>query len=142
MPEAKENYCRHPDNIFIEQIERVPMIKIIFCFVSLFFLFCSSPTESTWYNSALSTRVIVEKIIVTHNTDRTLYLFIVERGIIGDWAPHFDEPKVQKFDSIIIEFSEIYYITDPVKSRDEVVIHFWDDSNKSRTEVYNKLLTI
>jgi hypothetical protein len=120
----------------------MPLLKIITFFILLFFISCSSPTDSDWSDFALSTQVIDEKIIITNNTNRTLYLFIVERGIIGEWVPHFDEPKVQKFDTIIIEFSEIYYLMDPLKSGDEIIIYFWDDSVKSGAEIHNKLITL
>ena len=117
---------------------------INFCFLLLLFLFvsCSSPTDPL--ENALSFESINSKLVVTNHSSETLYLFVVQRGTAAsiNWSPQFSDPKVLKYDSIIINFSDIYYGDKTVKSGDEVIVYYWDDSNKSKPNFHNKVIVL
>lgn len=77
-------------------------IKTTCYFVLLLFLFmaCSNPVVTT--ENALSVKTLEDQLKITNNGNKTLYLFVVERGIAAviDWIPQFSDPKVLKYDSI------------------------------------------
>ena len=118
--------------------------KIIYYFVLLLFFFvsCSSPTDPM--ENAFSFESFNSKLKITNNTNKTLYLFVVQRGTAAaiNWLPHFNDPKVLKFDSILIDYKEIYYGDKTVKSGDEVIVNYLDDSNKSKPNIYSKVIVL
>ena len=117
---------------------------IVYYFVLLLFILvsCSSPTDTT--ENSLSFVTLDGQLKITNNSNQTLYLFIVERGTAAaiNWAPHFNDPKVIKFDPILIDYKEIYYGDKTVKSGDEVIVNYWDDSNKSNPNIYSKVIVL
>lgn len=115
-------------------------ITYYFVLVIIIFISCSSPSEPT--ENALSFESLEGHLKISNNSNKTIYLFVVERGILINWAPHFNEPKVLKYDSILIDYSEIYKGEEPVKSGDEVIVNFWDDSNKSKPDIYSRVVVL
>ena len=117
---------------------------IKFCFLLLLFLFisCSSPIDPL--ENALSFKSMNNKLVVTNNTGETLFLFAIQRGTAAsvNWAPHFNDPKVLKYNIAIIEYKDIFYGDKTVKSGDEVIVYYWDDSNKSKPNIYSKVVVL
>jgi len=117
---------------------------INFSFLLLLFLFisCSSPTNPL--ENVLSFESFNSELKISNGSSKTLYLFVVQRGTAAaiNWAPHFNDPKVLKYNSILINFSDIYYGDKTVKSGDEVIVYYWDDSNKLNPNVHNKVIIL
>jgi|SRR3990172_8358190 len=119
--------------------------KIFFLFVLLLFISvsCSSPTETT--ENSLSVEALTHQLKIVNNSNQTVYLFVVERGTAAsiNWAPHFNDPKVIKYSSILIDYSEIYNGTaGQVKAGDEVIVYNWNDSNKTKPEINSKVVVL
>jgi len=118
---------------------------IVYYFVLLLFILvsCSSPTDTT--ENSLSFVTLDGQLKITNNSNQTLYLFIVERGTAAaiNWAPHFNDPKVIKYSSTLIDYLEIYNGSEePVKSGDEVIVNYWDGSNKTKSKIYSKVIKL
>ena len=118
--------------------------KIIYLFFLLIFFFvsCSSPTDPM--ENAFSFESLDSQLMIKNNSNKTIYLFVVQRGTAAgiNWAPHFNDPKVHKNDSILIDFKDIFYGDKTVKSGDEVIVNYWDDSNKANPKVYSIVIVL
>ena len=85
------------------------MKKVVSFFIVLILLFsCSSPTEST--ENSVSVTKMGNQLKITNNSNQTVYFFAVEQRAASliNWAPHFDDPKIIKNSSTIINYPEIY----------------------------------
>ncbi len=106
---------------------------------------CTSPTSpAALNNESLNISVVNSQLKIQNNSDETAYLFLVERGYAAaiNWAIHFGEPNISANGVKYIDLSKIASGQNNVKPGDEVIVYFWDDTNKSNTEVFNKIVKL
>ncbi|MBK7104849.1 MAG: hypothetical protein IPH62_06165 [Ignavibacteriae bacterium] len=118
------------------------MKKFLFVFVIILFAYCSSPTEYT--DKLISVEKLYDKLKITNHNNQTIYLFLVEQEIatLINWAPSFNSPKVEKYKSINIKYSEIYSGDKMLQKGDTIIIYYWDDSNKENPKVSSKVIEL
>lgn len=103
---------------------------------------CTSPTGLS--NESLNISVVNSQLKIQNNSDETTYLFVVEREYSAaiNWAVHYGEPNISKNGVKYIDFSEVAIGQNGVKPGEEVIVYFWDDTNKSNPEVSNKIVKL
>ena len=120
-------------------------IVMLLLLMGITFASCTSPTSSAELNTnSLDISVVNSQLKIHNNSDRTAYLFVVERGYAAaiNWAIHFGEPNISANGVKYIDLSKIASGQNNVKPGDEVIVYFWDDTNKSNTEVFNKIVKL
>ena len=118
-------------------------LSYIIVVISFILLSCSSPTEVTEDTIKVEQQETYLKIINT--SEITLYLFVVEGEMAAkiNWAPHFSDPKVEGRNTVNIEYSEILNDNDePVKIGDELIIYYWNGSDRNNPKVFNKAVQL
>ena len=106
---------------------------------------CTSSTAPTGLNNnSLNISVVSSQLKIQNNSNETAYLYIVERQYAAaiNWAVHYGEPSISKNGVKYIDFSEIASGQNGVKPGDEVIVYFWDNTNKSNPEVFNKIVKL
>lgn len=119
------------------------MKTIIFLIISWSLLSCSSPTEIT--NTSLTIKSLDEHLEITNHHNRTIYFFLSERGSLAliNWTTHFGEPNIPAYSKKIMSYENIYNSnSEPVSSGDELVITFWDDSNKNNPKINSVVIKL
>jgi hypothetical protein len=67
---------------------------------------------------------------IENNSGGKIYLFVVEAGFGNriDWVPHFDDPCIEKGDTLTMRLEDILNgKTEPVKAGDEIGVCWWTD---------------
>jgi len=115
----------------------------IFLSVTLILISCSSPTDPI--ENRVNIEPLESQLKISNNSVRTIYTFTVEREASAtiNWTPLFDGIEILKNDSVLIDYSKIWNGSDePVKSGDEVIVFYWDDSNKSNPIINSKVIKL
>lgn len=120
-------------------------LKILYSLLTVIFVFisCSSPTDPM--ESKVWIKPTDSELKIFNGTDRTIYTFIVEReySALINWAPNFSGSGLLPNSSTFVDYSKIGNgSTDAVKSGDEIVVHYWDESNKSKPKIYSQLVRL
>ena len=120
------------------------MKKVVSIFIVFILLIsCSSPTEST--ENLISVTKMGNQLKITNNSNQTVYFFAVEQGTASliNWAPHFDDQKIIKNSSTIINYSEIYSGSEEqLKAVDKVIVYYWDDTEKTNPKIYSTVVEL
>lgn len=104
---------------------------------------CTSPTATTENGVFVQTSDAQLKIFNVSN--QTIHLFVVEREIAAsiNWRAGFRDSGLSKYESINIKYSDIYNgLNEPVKFGDEVIVYYWDESNKTKPKIYGEVVKI
>lgn len=114
------------------------LLLLIFLFMS-----CSLPTVPT--QDSISATTSDNELEITNRGNKTIYLFVVEQKVAAriDWSPHFSKPNVDKYNSIKINYTDIYNgSNNSVTVRDRIIIYYWDDTDKTKPEINSKIIQL
>jgi len=114
------------------------LLLLIFLLIS-----CSLPTVPT--QDSISVTTSDNELKITNRSNKTIYLFVVEQKVAAriDWSPHFSEPNVNKYNTVKINYKDIYNgSNNPVRTGDKIIVYYWDDTDKTKPKIYSKLIQL
>jgi len=109
---------------------------LLLAILSIFNSYCDLPTKEEDLSVTIFNKS--ELLIIKNKRNETLYLFLVEQGYAAsiNWAPHFNIPKVNPYESILFPFTEIVNgDTNSSKTGDDVIVNYWTGINKTKPSI-------
>jgi hypothetical protein len=119
------------------------LFKFFLFLIPLILSSCSTSFESP--NNVVSILTTSNDLIINNQLFKKIYFFTVEQQILTviNWVPSKTGPTIQSGKSHKISFNEIFNgKTEPVKSRDKVVVYWWTDALQDFNNINLKMIEI
>ena len=104
---------------------------------------CNGVTENSLNEIGVS--LSNKKIKIVNESDRTIYLFIVEQNYAAliDWFPGYDGLRVEPGKFIVINYQDVPNgkITS-VDHGDNIIIYYWERALKNNPSIRNKVIEL
>jgi len=96
---------------------------------------CSNPIE--YEDPSVRVSVGDKALKITNIGFGRIYYFVVDRELLAviDWGACFRGPSLSNQESVSILYEDIYGLNEPIKSGTEVMVFYWDDSNREDPEI-------
>lgn len=104
----------------------------------------SYSTSAESLDDSVSVTKTCRQLKITNNSYQTIYIFAIEEksASLIEWSPSFDSPKIEKNRSLEIGYWEIVKKKRKLQKGDKIIIFYWDDTYKTTSKVYHKIIAI